>query len=63
MHTFFFPLSDFRQGGRKGAAERKRERERNINLLFHLFMHSLVASHMCPDLGRNTQLWRTGTAP
>ena len=29
--------------------ERERERERDINLLFHLFMHSLVASYMCPD--------------
>ena len=33
--------------------ERKegRERDSNIDLLFHLFMHSLVASCMCPDRG------------
>ena len=27
----------------------ERGRERNINVLFHLFMHSLVDSSMCPD--------------
>ena len=26
-----------------------RERERNIDLLLHLLMHSLVDSYMCPD--------------
>ena len=35
--------------------ERKREREREI--LFQLFMHSLVASCMCPDWRLNTQSW------
>ena len=25
------------------------ERETHVNLLFHLFIHSLVASGMCPD--------------
>ena len=34
---------------RKGGIER----ERNINLLFHLLMHSLVDSCMCPDWGSN----------
>ena len=34
-----------------GERETEREREQNINLLFHLFMHSLVDSYMCPDLG------------
>ena len=29
----------------------EKERERNIDLLFHLFMHSLVVSYMCPDQG------------
>ena len=33
------------------------ERERDINLLFHLFMHSLVASCMGPDPGSNLQPW------
>ena len=35
---------------------RERERERNINLLFHLLMHSLVDSCVCPDWGLNLQL-------
>ena len=26
---------------------------RNVSLLFHLFMHSLVESRMCPDRGLN----------
>ena len=34
-----------------------RKREKNIDLLFHLFMHSLVDSHMCPDQGSNLQPW------
>ena len=34
-----------------------RERERNINLLYHLFMHSLVDSCMCSDKGSNSQPW------
>ena len=34
--------------------------ERNVYLLFHLFMHSLVASYMCPARGSNLQLWRVG---
>ena len=37
-----------------------RERERDIDLLFHLFMHSLVDSWMCPDWGLNPQPWGTG---
>ena len=40
---------------------RKREGERDLNLLFHLFIHSLVDSCMCPDRGLNRQLWRIGT--
>ena len=31
--------------------ERERERLREITLLFHLFMHSLIASYMCPNWG------------
>ena len=33
----------------------EREREINIDLLFLLFMHSLVDSCMCPDWGSNSQ--------
>ena len=32
---------------------KERERERNINLLFHFFMHSLVDFCMCLDQGKN----------
>ena len=30
-------------------------RERETGLLFHIFIHSLVDSYMCPDLGSNLQ--------
>ena len=36
--------------------ERERKRKRNINHLFSLFMHSLIASNMCPYQGFNTTL-------
>ena len=41
--------------------ERRKESERNINMLFHLFMHSVADSYMCPDQGSNLQPWCTGT--
>ena len=37
------------------GGERKRERERERDMLFHSFMHLLVASCMCPDQGLNLQ--------
>ena len=37
--------------------KRGRGIERVIILLFHLFMHSLVDSSMCPDQGPNLQPW------
>ena len=37
-----------------------REREREINLLFHLFRHPFVDSCMCPDRGWNPQPWSIG---
>ena len=40
---------------------RQREREKNIYLLFHLFMHSSVDSSVCPDQISNPQPWRIGT--
>ena len=50
MHLFFFNfLIDLR------------ERERNINLLFHSFMYSLVGSCMCPDLRSNLKSWHIKT--
>ena len=42
---------------RKREKNEKGEKERNINLLFHLLMHSLVAFCMCPDWGSNLQSW------
>ena len=41
--------------------ERRGKREGNIDLLFHLFMHSPVASCMCSDWGSNPQPWFIGT--
>ena len=38
-----------------------RERGRNINLLFHLLMHSLVDSCVYPDRGSNPQPWHSRT--
>ena len=40
-----------------------RDRERNIDLSFHLLMHSLVDSGMCPDQGSNLQPWCWDDAP
>ena len=40
--------------------EGERQRERNADLLSHLFMHSPIASRMCPDWGLNLQPWCTG---
>ena len=51
----FFFLLIFREG------ERERERQRNIDLLFHLFTYSLAASRMCPDRGLNPQSGHVGT--
>ena len=48
------------EGLREGG---KREGERNIDLLFYLCMHSLVASCMCHDWRWNRQPWHSGTTP
>ena len=54
-NVFLIFLIDFRgKEGREGEGERERwGREREINLLFHLFMHSLVDSCISPDQGSN----------
>ena len=52
----FFLCIDMREREGEGR-EKGGESERNINLLFHLFLHSLVASFMCPDQGWNPQCW------
>ena len=49
-----------REREREREGGREREGERNNDLLFHLFMHSLVASYMYPDWRLNPQLWHTG---
>ena len=35
---------------------REKEKEKNIDLWFHLFMHSLVDPCMCPEQGLNSPL-------
>ena len=42
---------------------RQIERNRPIDLLFHLIMHSLVDSYRCPDRGSNPQPCCFGTMP
>ena len=44
---------DFTERGKEEG--RKGERERNTDLLFHLFLHSLDDSCMCPDWGLNPE--------
>ena len=34
--------------------------QRDVNVLFHLFMHSLADSCVCPDWGSNPQPWCIG---
>ena len=52
-----------RERKREGKEEREEEREEEgergegRDLLFHLVMHSLVASRMCPDWGWNPPPW------
>ena len=57
----YFWFIFLRDRGRGRKREREREGERNIDLSLHLFMHSLVVSCMCPDLGSNLQPWCIGT--
>ena len=69
LHSFIFLFIDFRERERKGRGKeggregerKKEERLRNINFLFHLFTHSLVASCMCSDWRSNPQFWCMGT--
>ena len=49
-----------RERGRRRGREGEGERETEINLPFHLFMHSLVDSCLCPDQGPNPQTWWIG---
>ena len=57
--TLSFKLFNFVLILERGRKEEE-GRERNVNFLFHLLMHSLVASCMCPAWGWNSQPWHTG---
>lgn len=46
---------------REKERETQTDRQRNMDLLFHLFMCSLVASYKYPDGGSNPQPWRIET--
>ena len=53
-HMYPFPTPLLKIDFRRWGEERERgERERDIDLLFHLLMHSSVDSCMCPDQTRN----------
>lgn len=56
----FYWLIDWFLREREEGREEKRERERNINLLFLLFMHLLADSSMCPEWGWNLNLGQSG---
>ena len=45
----------------KGEGKGGREGKRNIDLLFHIFVHSLVNFYMCPHQGSTLKLWLMGT--
>ena len=69
---FFFNLlilerEEKGEEGRERERERKKERgrerrERNIKLLFCLFIHSLVDFCMCPNWGWNLRPWHIWTS-
>ena len=48
------------KGEREGGGGMKRGGKRNMDVLFHLFIHSLVDSCTCPDQGLNLQPWHMG---
>ena len=58
QHNYFehFLFYWFLERKRKGETDRQTD----INLLFNSFMHSLVASCMCPDWRSTLQPWRIG---
>ena len=57
MHGFYFIFSFEREGKaeREREGEREEERERH-RFALPLFMHSLVDSRTCPDLGSNPKV-------
>ena len=59
-------FSDFREreeveGEREREIEREREREGDSDLLFHLFLHSVFASCMCPGQDQTSDLGRSSS--
>ena len=62
-HPMCTPLfTDFRKRDRsRGRKEGKGDRQTDVDLLFPLLTHSLVASYMDPDQGSNLQPWCIGT--
>ena len=55
LHVLFFFLLFFRESKERWKGERERERE--INSPFHLFMHSLLDSCVRPDQELNLLPW------
>lgn len=43
----------------EGRGGRNREKQRNIDMMFYLFMYLLVDFYLCPDRGLNLQPWHT----
>ena len=54
-NIYIFYFRGRQEGGEKEREER--DRQRNITLLFLLFMHSFVDACMCPDQRSNLQSW------
>ena len=57
---FYFIFLNFYLLIFRESKERRKKRKRNTNLLFPLFMHSLLASWVCPDLERTCNLGISG---
>ena len=63
---FLYDFKIILERQRKEERENEREgkggkKERSIDCLFHLFMHSLVDSYVCPDWEFYPQPWCIGT--
>ena len=59
IYLFYWLISE-REGWEQGDSGGGGERERNVDALFCLFMHSLVDSCMCPDQRQNPKPWCIG---
>lgn len=64
MGKYFLKLILWRKGEKEGRGRgRERGRERRYRFVAPLFMHSLVDSCMCSNLGSNLQPWGIRTMP